>query len=104
MTFKWPLKLFIALLLSTNQTWATDFGQRDKQLHLAATTGISSVAYNLSRQTGYSRVQSYFMAMSLASTVGLVKELSDKKYDQDDMQANVLGASLGPVLFVQFEF
>jgi len=62
---------------------ALDLSQQDKQLHVAASYGLTVGAV----ASGASRWQ----AAALVLGVGLAKELTDKQVDAQDLQANGLG-------------
>ena len=94
----------ILILLSTNLLFAADFSQQDKQKHVVATTGISSITYGISRSYKASRTKSFFIAMGTSMAVGVAKELSDPFYDEEDIQADLVGASLGAIFSLTIDF
>lgn len=83
---------------------AADFGQADKQKHIGATAGISAVTYSVARRNSLSKTKSLLWAVGLSMGVGIAKELSDPTFDNEDLQADVIGACLGTFVSWSFEF
>jgi hypothetical protein len=98
------LLALILTLLSTNSAFAVNFRQEDKQKHLAATTGISSVTYLVSRQNNLTKTQSFFLAVGTAFAVGMAKEATDPFVDHDDLVANLAGSGLGALMSFSIDF
>lgn len=94
----------ILITVSVNQSYAVDYRQEDKQKHLAATTGISSITYGISRGYKASKTKSFFLAMGVSLGVGVAKELSDPIVDEEDLQADLLGAVVGTLFSWTIDF
>ena len=75
---------------------------RDKKQHFGYSAAISLSAYAGLRQSGYSKVGSYWSAVALTTLVGVAKEATEAEFSSADMRYNVGGAMVAPLLFVYY--
>jgi len=99
---KW-LSIFCTFLISTSVS-ATEFREDDKEKHMQACAGISMISYGAFRAANFGRFSSSLMSFSMAMAVGHFKETQDRFYDQKDMEANALGATMGIIIPMGFTF
>lgn len=88
-------KLLLMAILISPMAKAVDLSQRDKQLHLGVSAAISGAVYTTLRLKGASRLKSAGVAALMSMWCGTVKELTDEKFDWQDMQADAIGTSIG---------
>lgn len=72
----------------------------DKLFHLLVSYFLAAGIYYYLRIYFRSRLMSYFIAVSLAILVGVVKEMTDYHFDMADLNADMFGAVCFPVLFI----
>ena len=94
--------LLIALPFACQEAQALNFTEQDKQLHLGASFLISSVTYATFAQAGFSHPGATVTSILLTLAVGAAKESRDVRWDSKDMQANLLGAAIAPILWGSF--
>ena len=94
--------IFTCLLFSIN---AFSFElEDDKKKHIQATSLISGLTYKVMRSNHNSFLKSSLYGIFTANFIGLMKEYSDHKIDNNDLSANALGSVLGIGLFYVWEF
>lgn len=76
--------------------------EEDKKKHLAATMTISSVSTLAFQAMGSDVWRSRFAGIALANVAGFAKEISDDKFDKEDMQYNLVGSIIGSFLVWEF--
>lgn len=101
------VKLIIFLnvaLAAPSLSLASGHMENDKQLHYGASFGISAVSYiSMTREHKITKPNAYWAAVGLTLGVGVLKEISDEKFDWTDMKWNLLGAMTGPLLVWTFD-
>lgn len=98
------LLAIILTLVFCSSAFAFDPNQEDKQKHMGVSAVIASATYAGAREYKYSRTASAFMSLALAALIGHNKEATDYQYDHEDMQANMIGASVGLMIPLSFDF
>lgn len=98
------LTAILLISLYTSQTLAVNFQQEDKQRHFWATAGLSSMVYSISRSNDNSKFVSFLMGFGTAMAIGFAKEQTDPVFDHADLRADFIGASMGPMTMISFEF
>ena len=96
----------VAIVLSFScNSFAFDYKESDKQLHLGATALMSSGTYLLLRQKKYSRFKASTVAFIFSIAVAHLKEdYIDTTYNQEDMEANAVGSAIGIMIPLVFTF
>ncbi len=92
------------IFLTSQLTFAANLREQDKQKHLAVSAGIATISYSAFRAADFNKTSSAILSFILAMGAGHIKEHSDPFYDEQDMQANAAGASLGLILPLSFQF
>lgn len=97
----WGMKwiIFIALLLPQNS-----YGlEPDKQKHINYSAVIGLVTYGALRAAGQDETEAAYGALIYSIGLGVLKELTDQRFDGEDLVADVAGASFGVAipLFVE---
>ena len=100
------LKLLISILLvfTSLNAYSFDINEEDKQKHFGVSATISAPVYMTARNAKWSRWESILVASLVSLSIGHMKELSDKKYDSQDMEANAAGTATGILIPLTFEF
>ena len=87
--------LTILALLFNISLNAQNFQLTDTQLHIGATYIISSTTTSyILNKTGDKR-KAMFTGFGVAMSVGIIKELSDKRVENKDLLGNLVGATVG---------
>lgn len=98
--------LFILLFttFATAESWwdKTDhkpfLQQRDNQAHIAVCGAASAiVSYYLVKDFNMQKRYAALIGFTVGSSVGIIKELSDKNIDSNDLKASMLGAGIGAI-------
>lgn len=100
------IRLLIATIfvLSTTSAYSFDINQEDKQKHFGLSATIAAPVYLTARNAKWSWWKSALTASIVSLSLGHMKELSDKRYDAEDMEANLAGTATGILIPLTFEF
>lgn len=92
--------LFLSLALSSVSSHSA---ARDKELHFAASGGLSTLMYSsLRNEHKMNRKRAYIYAVAFGLAVGALKEMNDQRFDWQDMKYNLLGSATVPLLIIYF--
>ncbi len=96
--------LVITLVFGFN-TFAFDYNERDKKIHMGATTVLSAGTYMILRENKVGKIKSGLLAFLLTMAVAHVKEdYFDDTYNKEDMEANAVGSAAGVIIPIIFTF
>ena len=98
------LGIVSSLVLLCSSASAVTLDDRDKQLHAALSMGLTLGTYGIVRNAGYGKWTSLATAATTAAIIGVIKEISDKPSDPNDLQANGVGIISGVVVAFAFSF
>ncbi|MEQ1875111.1 MAG: hypothetical protein ABL958_00600 [Bdellovibrionia bacterium] len=84
-----------SLILFSRAAHAIDFSRQDQRLHIAAGFGGTILTYGVAKAIGWDHKKSLWTGIFLSMTAGVLKELTDKSVDEEDLQADALGTALG---------
>jgi len=99
------MKTILLMLLLTLSTYADFFNEPDKQKHMQVTAALAFVGSGVAYDAGYTEQESFWIGFTLAMIVGVGKELYDDKFDNRDLLADGIGATLGALpVFVIYEW
>ena len=80
--------LIIALCLNS---YAFDAKQDDKRKHVAASAAITAAVYATARYNDVDRTEAFLLAATTTIMIGVLKEMTDDTYDNQDIDADGLG-------------
>ena len=100
------LGILILLVLSVcSRSHAVDLSADDKNMHLGVSYNVTAAATHTLSKLGVSRTSSALISGGMVMLAGLVKErVVDVRGDNQDIEANFYGATLGMVIPFQIEF
>lgn len=81
------MKWLVGLLLVINNILAVDLREQDKKKHVAACAAISVVVATNTNNMWY--------GIGAAMLVGVAKEMTDDKFDKEDLEADLIGSVIG---------
>lgn len=97
--------LALSILFSSTQSLADQ--QSDTQnatKHMVFSALVVGTFYGIGRSEGLTPTQSWLLGVSASVAVGIAKELTDKRFDDKDIGANLIGIGIVsiPILVLQF--
>ena len=94
---------YISIVIASLFIYSGAFAiEPDKAQHFIASGVISTTLYAGFRLGGVNKLESYTSAVAVSLTIGVLKEISDDRFDKEDMKFNALGAVLMPVFILEF--
>ncbi|MCB0356355.1 MAG: hypothetical protein KDD40_05075, partial [Bdellovibrionales bacterium] len=109
---KYKITLYLTLLLLSSFWTRPSYGQEssekqwdnDKQAHAFISAGVSTALYVSFKSSGHSKWSSFLGSFFLTTTLGVVKEVTDKKVSEKDLIADSAGAFAGSLIFLTLDF
>lgn len=89
----------LLVLLLSSHAYATDL---DKQLHFTASALITTASYQVLKKN--EAAEPFVMSMFIGLAAGIAKEMTDKKFDHGDIEADVFGVVTGSVFNLYLEW
>jgi hypothetical protein len=77
---------------------AFNFSEKDKQLHIASSVGMTLTGYTAFRYVGWDKKRALWTAAFISTTVGMIKEITDAKPDREDLEADLFGTSVAAMI------
>lgn len=95
--------LITAISLYTSCTLGAPLRQ-DREAHFYVGAASSLSVFQLAKMGGHSNTESMCFGMGFAIVLQLMKESMDYKWDNSDLGSGALGASVGVMIPISFEF
>lgn len=95
----------LIVLLTQSSAHALDLSEKDKQLHLGVCFSATVGTYGVLRAVGWNHKKSLWTGIFLSMAIGVAKEISDPKVDEQDLQADAIGTAVGamvPIIIHEF--
>ena len=101
------LSLFFVSLFNAPISWADSdddhWDGEDKALHLTVSFALDTIAYNfLKENTHLTDSEAKKLAFIATLAAGVAKEFIDDRFSWKDIGADVLGASIGAAVSIEF--
>lgn len=84
----------ITLWCSPTKADSFSLTQQDKQLHFAASYAINYTLYKILHRLTDDKAASLILSSLTTTSLGLMKEMSDRRFSSGDMKANLLGVAV----------
>lgn len=94
--------LLTILVVSFTSVNASAEWENDKTRHATLSFVISSGLYATFRYHGHGPIPSSLAAIAGTMFFGMAKELADPDIDDADLKADLLGAVVAPIIFINF--
>lgn len=98
--------LFLFTFILSSQALAVNFQEPDKKLHAGVSYGLTMGSYGILRSGGVKEpvMLSMLKAAAFSMSVGLAKEMTDPRFDREDLEADAIGTGAGLLIPVSIQF
>ncbi len=83
--------MFTLIITLCLNSYALDTTQLDKRRHIAASAMITTAVYATARYNDVDRTEAFLLAATTTIMIGVLKEMTDDTYDNQDIDADGLG-------------